>query len=186
MNRFCILFLFLCLPMVMWAQKKSKEKEKPVETEEKAKPASFKFVGKEVSWGEISMSFPATFTEKKTQNSQGKSVFVSSQYNGTAYMLNYVVHTYPLGKVPTDVLLDAAVNTIVENCKGSLVSSDEWMFGEYKGKAGLIIDSEHDKMYDYRCVIVGQLQIQSMVAHKIGYSDETNITRFFGSLKWKE
>lgn len=186
MNRYWIFFLLFSFPMFMWAQKKTKESGKTTETSAKSKPASFKFVGKEVSWGEISMNFPAAFTEKKSQTSQGKIVYIASQYNGTAYILNYVVHTQPLAKVPTEVLLDASINTIVENCNGSLVSSGEWFFEGKQGKSGLIIDPQHDKMYDYRCVIVGQLQIQAMVAHKIGYSDETNITRFFNSLKWKE
>jgi len=186
MNRFLIFLLLISLQTYALAQKKTKEKEKEVEKTATNKPSAFKFIGKEVSWGEISMSFPSAFNEKKSQTNQGKNIYVASQYNGTAYILNYMVHTYPLGKVPTEVLLDAAINTIVENCKGSLVSSEDWYFEGKQGKSGLIIDPEHDRMYDYRCVIIGQLQIQCMVAHKIGYSDETNITRFFNSLKWKE
>ncbi|MFN0200127.1 MAG: hypothetical protein ACKVTZ_01325 [Bacteroidia bacterium] len=164
------------LSLNVWGQKKNAPSPPPAKTHS--------YTANELG-GVLKTDFPSEFKAASNQDKRGKAVNVSAQQNGSAYLLNYMVHIYPLGIMPVEALSEAVLNNFAETSKSEIIESKDIDEKGYKGKAALLVNHEKAKMYEYRCFIINQMQVQMMVVHPLGYSDEANIAKFFNSFEWK-
>ena len=137
--------------------------------------------GEKISWndGKISMVFPGAVITEVQESDGAKTMNGSTTVDNVTYFLGWTLHSLEL--VDPVSLAEVSLESFTEATGGEITSREKYMYKKHEGISAHISLGESGALI-YKVVIIGQDQIQMVVASEKGEFGSA-ATKFFKSFK---